>query len=135
MILLNFSSEYRNNNFLVVYRLSPSTDGNFQVDVGVNPSSGLYEIRTLVPYRPYEQVFISYGPHDNTRLLAEYGFVLPDNQHNTMPVDMGAYQIFTSFTSLHSVRRSVDTTVIPLNRNSKQLNKCFSICQAFSLIF
>lgn len=31
-----------------------------------------------------EQAFINYGPHDNLKLYLEYGFVLPNNPHDTV---------------------------------------------------
>lgn len=36
-----------------------------------------YELRTLCGYKKYEQIFISYGSHDNLKLLCEYGFFIP----------------------------------------------------------
>lgn len=36
-----------------------------------------YELRTLSGYKKYEQIFISYGSHDNLKLLCEYGFFIP----------------------------------------------------------
>lgn len=32
----------------------------------------------------YEEIFISYGAHDNKKLLCQYGFILPDNQFDTI---------------------------------------------------
>ncbi|KAL5010710.1 hypothetical protein ScPMuIL_013015 [Solemya velum] len=53
-----------------------------QITAGYDRESKTYQIRTLVPYRRYEQVFISYGPADNHKLLLEYGFILPNNPHD-----------------------------------------------------
>ena len=69
-------------------------DGSFccflsQVKAGLNEASGCYEIRSETPTSKNNQVFISYGPHDNGRLLLEYGFIVPNNQHNTVSVEMG----------------------------------------------
>lgn len=47
-----------------------------------------YELRTLCGYKKYEQVFISYGSHDNITLLCEYGFFIPWNQLDTARFDL-----------------------------------------------
>ncbi|KAG0284773.1 SET domain-containing protein 4, partial [Dissophora globulifera] len=46
-----------------------------------------YKIRTLLPYKKGEQVFINYCPHDNCFMLVEYGFVTPNNPYNYITVD------------------------------------------------
>lgn len=43
-----------------------------------------FEIVTNNSYQPNEQVFISYGSHDNRKLLLEYGFVLADNPNDVV---------------------------------------------------
>ncbi|PFX16912.1 SET domain-containing protein 4-like [Stylophora pistillata] len=55
-----------------------------EVQAGFNQESKHYEISTLTPYKKGAQVFINYGPHDNRKLLLEYGFILPQNLHNTV---------------------------------------------------
>ncbi|KAG5678099.1 hypothetical protein PVAND_007801 [Polypedilum vanderplanki] len=39
-----------------------------------------YLLHTLSACKKYEEIFISYGTHNNTKLLLEYGFILPNNQ-------------------------------------------------------
>lgn len=46
----------------------------------------LYQLYTTVPFSKYEQVFISYGALDNTKLLTEYGFFLPNNKHDFVEI-------------------------------------------------
>ncbi|KAJ2771586.1 hypothetical protein IWQ57_002146 [Coemansia nantahalensis] len=48
---------------------------------------GQFVIQTLRGYRKGEEVFISYGPHDNAFLLAEYGFVSAGNPHQALELD------------------------------------------------
>lgn len=50
--------------------------------VEVDSSNNNYEIKTLVSFNKYSQVFIHYGHHSNVKLYTEYGFVLPCNSHD-----------------------------------------------------
>lgn len=59
-----------------------------QVTAGINEKNECYEIISQVTYGPFEQVFINYGPHDNIKLYVEYGFILPDNPHNFVPLSL-----------------------------------------------
>ncbi|KAF8926066.1 SET domain-containing protein 4 [Dissophora ornata] len=52
-----------------------------------------YQIKTLLPYKKGEQVFINYGPHDNCFILVEYGFVTPKNPFNYVTVDSDFMQL------------------------------------------
>ncbi|CAM2096925.1 SET domain-containing protein 4 [Caretta caretta] len=67
-----------------VYALAPYLDllnhsPNVQVKAAFNEQTRCYEIRTDSHCRRHEELFISYGPHDNQRLLLEYGFVAINN--------------------------------------------------------
>ncbi|XP_078088013.1 SET domain-containing protein 4-like [Mustelus asterias] len=75
-----------------VYALAPYLDllnhsPSAQVTAAFNQKSKHYEIRTISKCRRYAQVFICYGPHDNQRLLLEYGFLASSNPHNVVYVD------------------------------------------------
>lgn len=50
-----------------------------QISAGLNPVTGSYDIITHTSYNKYDQVFISYGSHDNQKLLIDYGFTLHHN--------------------------------------------------------
>ncbi|KAI9206274.1 uncharacterized protein BJ171DRAFT_497154 [Polychytrium aggregatum] len=58
-----------------------------QVETGFDPTTRSFKITTRRPYRRGTEVFISYGPHDNSFLLAEYGFILKNNPYNHICVD------------------------------------------------
>ncbi|CAL1544509.1 unnamed protein product [Lymnaea stagnalis] len=53
-----------------------------QMSAGLNTSSSCYEIVTQDKFEAHDQIFICYGAYDNTRLLVNYGFTLPQNVHN-----------------------------------------------------
>ncbi|NXS53756.1 SETD4 protein, partial [Brachypteracias leptosomus] len=74
-----------------VYALAPYLDllnhsPNVQVKAAFNEQTRSYEIRTNSQCKKYEEVFICYGPHDNQRLLLEYGFIAMDNSHSSVYV-------------------------------------------------
>lgn len=57
-----------------------------KVKVGFNISNGCYEIVTLQPFKKFKEVFINYGPHSNSKLFLEYGFILPSTIHDVVPL-------------------------------------------------
>ncbi|XP_003229810.2 SET domain-containing protein 4 isoform X1 [Anolis carolinensis] len=73
------------------YALAPYLDllnhnPTVQVKAGFNEKTKCYEITTVTQCHHYNEVFICYGPHDNQRLLLEYGFVSRDNPHSSVYV-------------------------------------------------
>ncbi|NXP56058.1 SETD4 protein, partial [Heliornis fulica] len=74
-----------------VYALAPYLDllnhsPNVQVKAEFNEKTRSYEIWTNSQCKKYEEVFICYGPHDNQRLLLEYGFTATENPHSSVCV-------------------------------------------------
>ena len=66
--------------FLDLFNHSPTASMHSRV------SGGCYELTTEDSFSAGEQVFINYGPHDNLRLLLDYGFVVPGNTQDAVPV-------------------------------------------------
>ncbi len=66
--------------YLDMFNHSP----NVQVETGI--VGECYQIVAKNPTKKFDQVFINYGGHDNTKLYLEYGFVLDDNPHDLIPV-------------------------------------------------
>ncbi|XP_018326320.1 SET domain-containing protein 4, partial [Agrilus planipennis] len=47
-----------------------------------------YELISLTNYDKYEQIFISYGCHDNLKLFCEYGFFIPGNKLDNVQLNI-----------------------------------------------
>lgn len=62
---------------------------HWKADVETAVVGSYFEIVTNNNYEPDDQVFISYGSHDNKKLLLEYGFVLADNPNDVVAITNG----------------------------------------------
>ncbi|XP_056107286.1 SET domain-containing protein 4 isoform X2 [Rhinichthys klamathensis goyatoka] len=94
--------EHDRSNYLSsekdVYALAPYLDllnhcPNVQVEAGFNKDTCCYEVKSVQGCKKFQQAFINYGPHDNHRLLLEYGFVAPGNPHSVVYVDLGTLKL------------------------------------------
>lgn len=68
--------------FLDMFNHSDSAE----VKVELNCNNNCYEIITLQPFKKFREVFINYGPHSNSKLFLEYGFLLPSNKNDSIPI-------------------------------------------------
>ena len=60
-----------------------------QITAGLNEVTNTYDIVTHDRYDKFDQVFICYGCHDNSKLAVEYGFAVPGNLNNTVSFTLG----------------------------------------------
>uniref|UniRef100_A0A1B6DVF1 SET domain-containing protein n=1 Tax=Clastoptera arizonana TaxID=38151 RepID=A0A1B6DVF1_9HEMI len=58
-----------------------------QVQAFINDSDDSYQIKTMVPFKRNDQVFIHYGAHSNMKLLLDYGFILPKNKNDVIKLN------------------------------------------------
>lgn len=97
--------------FLDMFNHTPSAS----VIAGYVPSSKCYEIRTNVPFKKYEQVFINYGSHDNVELLISYGFVCPKNPFDSISFTLD--EVFTAAKNVCCLKGDVNTKLKFIERN------------------
>lgn len=71
------------------YCMCPFIDYFNHSDAGCNPQHDAkgYSVNADREYKAGEEVFITYGSHTNDFLLAEYGFILENNKHDSIPLD------------------------------------------------
>lgn len=75
-----------------------------QVQAFVNDIDGSYQIKTMVPFRKNQQVFIHYGSHSNLKLLIEYGFILKSNSNDAVTFSFN--DILNSFKEIYPEKNS-----------------------------
>lgn len=54
----------------------------------LNATSQRLEFSTFRGLQVGEQCFLSYGPLPNLKLLLFYGFAVPDNPHDVIPINL-----------------------------------------------
>lgn len=69
-----------------------------------------YQLFTAAPVKKYNQIFINYGNHNNTKLLVEYGFIVPENQFDFLEISL---EDINSYIKSHLVMR---TLLIPKHK-------------------
>ncbi|KAH7405726.1 hypothetical protein DE146DRAFT_609344 [Phaeosphaeria sp. MPI-PUGE-AT-0046c] len=71
------------------YAMCPFMDYFNHSDEGCTPQcdSKGYSVTADREYKAGDEVFVSYGPHTNDFLLAEYGFILDNNYNDSIPLD------------------------------------------------
>lgn len=111
-------------------RITPS-EPEFFVPRGSTDTSRLtYNLNATQTFRPYEQVFISYGTLDNAKLLLEYGFMLPDNLHDCVRLDMKDVAAFLEMTARQ--RKPINSNKFKFIKEN-QLDAEMFVCRADGL--
>uniref|UniRef100_A0A8D8TKV1 SET domain-containing protein 4 n=1 Tax=Cacopsylla melanoneura TaxID=428564 RepID=A0A8D8TKV1_9HEMI len=82
--LRNISNSLALAPYLDLFNHVPSA----QVEAMLIETQNAYQVKTLVHVGKNEQVFIEYGAHSNLKLLIEYGFTVPNNQHDSISLSL-----------------------------------------------
>lgn len=69
-----------------------------------------YQLQTMKPVKKFDQIFINYGNYNNSKLLLEYGFVLPNNEMDFLEFTLEDIQ---SYLKAHTELR---TLLIPKHK-------------------
>ena len=77
-----------NNDNLALAPYLDMFNHNPNVKVEIKIQDDKYLIKSIQNWPKYGQVFINYGPHDNTKLYLEYGFVITDHPYDCVPLDI-----------------------------------------------
>lgn len=64
-----------------------------------NEVSMTYRIYTETPLKKNEQIFINYGSFNNTKMLLEYGFFIPDNKNDLLEFTLSDIENFLNWHS------------------------------------
>ena len=74
--------------------LNHSVNVAVKAGVDIHKDTSGYQIVTKTKIKKYKQAFINYGPHDNTKLLLEYGFFVPNNPHECFNINIDDLIVF-----------------------------------------
>lgn len=101
--------------------LNHSGDSVMVAGVDIHKSSSGYQIVTKTNIRKFSQAFINYGPHDNTKLLLEYGFFLPNNLHEGFNLSLTTIFDFLVDSGLKVSEKLRKTDILRSNRLDQKL--------------
>ena len=82
-----YFSDGHDNLALAPYLDMFNHNANVQVEIEIKDDK-YYLVKSLQNWPKNGQVFINYGPHDNTKLYVEYGFVLQDHPYDSVPLSL-----------------------------------------------
>ncbi|KAI5693865.1 hypothetical protein M8J75_006978 [Diaphorina citri] len=101
--LHNISNSLALAPFLDLFNHVPSA----QVEAMLIQTENSYQVKTLVPVSKYDQVFIEYGAHSNLKLLIDYGFTVPNNQHDAIALSLDdIYEVIKQVAQVSCVNMS-----------------------------
>jgi len=101
--------------------LNHSSDAVMLAGVNIHKSSSGYQIVTKTKIKKFGQAFINYGPHDNTKLLMEYGFFLPNNVHEGFNLTLASISDFLVVSGLDVLENPRKSDILRSNRLDQKL--------------
>lgn len=96
LALSPFADYFNHTSFTNPSAPASSQAGPQPCEISFTPAG--YDIRSSVPIKKGQEIYISYGNHSNDFLLAEYGFILPDsnNAWDEIPLDACILPLFST---------------------------------------
>lgn len=64
---------------------------SFDTNTSAEIINNTYTLTTKSNFDSYDQIFISYGAHDNIKLMVEYGFFIPNNKFDTITLSLDLF--------------------------------------------
>ncbi len=74
--------------FLDMFNHSPDARVKAGLDLRARNGGSVYQLVSESSSAAYDEVFINYGPHCNMKLALEYGFVVPQNSNDFVPLTL-----------------------------------------------
>lgn len=104
--------------FLDMFNHSP------EVEIENDENFGYSLINKNMNIEKGDQVFINYGPHDNLKLYIDYGFIVPNNPHDSVPVII---QDLMDFNNESSSSSSLNERLKIISENNFDFKMCFGL--------